>query len=75
MSRFDGTAARKLDVEDDITLARENESTGFGQPLRLARPEGPLVRPDKYTVLTHRRRQAQIKARHLLEIADGANGR
>src|SRR5688500_16075559 len=40
--------------------------------LRLARPGGALRGPDKYKVLEHRRRQAQIKARHLLELMEEA---
>jgi hypothetical protein len=36
--------------------------------LRLAARPGGLRGPDKYKVLEHRRRQAQIKARRLLDL-------
>jgi hypothetical protein len=66
MSRFDGSVARKLDF---------GETTPAGQPgsggLRLALPSGVLRGPDKYKVLEHRRRQAQIRARRLLVLLDG----
>jgi hypothetical protein len=39
--------------------------------LRLA-PTGSLRGPDKYRVLEHRRRQAQIKARRLLDLMEEA---
>jgi hypothetical protein len=39
-----------------------------GPQLRLA-PKA-LRRPDKYKVLEHQRRQAQIRARRLLELAE-----
>jgi hypothetical protein len=38
--------------------------------LRLAPGSRALRGPDKYKVLEHRRHQAQIKARRLLELAD-----
>jgi hypothetical protein len=38
--------------------------------LRLAVPSALLRGPDKYNVLEHRRRQAQIKARRLLDLLD-----
>ena len=38
------------------------------KPLRLAARPGGLRGPDKYKVLDHRRRQAQIKARRLLDL-------
>jgi hypothetical protein len=36
--------------------------------LRFARRPGELRGPDKYRVLEHRRRQAQMKARRLLDL-------
>ena len=69
MSRFDGSLARALDFEE---LPAPGVSTGDGRTgLRLAQPGGLLRGPDKYEVLAHRRRQAQIQARRLLELMDG----
>jgi hypothetical protein len=64
MLPVDGTLARKLDFGELTTLpsARAVEAALYLAP-RLAR----LAGPDKYKVLEHRRRQAQIKARRLLE--------
>ena len=45
---------------------------GDGEKLRLAVPGGGLRGPDKYRVLEHRRRQAQMKARHLLDLMEEA---
>jgi hypothetical protein len=65
----DGSLARKLDFG-------ENPPTAGGQPiLRLAPSTRTLRGPDKYRVLEHRRHQAQIKARRLLELADQAECR
>ena len=41
--------------------------------LRLAVPSAVLRGPDKYKVLEHRRRQAQIKARRAIEAAETLN--
>jgi hypothetical protein len=65
MPRFDGSLARSLDFGDLTTST-------FPPPLKAGlklarRPEG-VRGPDKYKVLEHRRRQAQIKARRLLEL-------
>jgi hypothetical protein len=62
MDRFDGTAARQLDLIEDPAAPRG------GRP-RPARPEPSLrlLRNDIYTELARRRRRAQITARHLLE--------
>ena len=59
MARFEGSAALKL----DFGIARQ------GQALRLA-PRRGLRGPDKYKVLEHRRHQAQIKARRLLDLME-----
>ena len=59
--RFDGTAARQLDLIDDAEpLVR--------QP-RARRPEASMrvLRRDVYAELAKRRRRAQIAARHMLE--------
>jgi hypothetical protein len=69
MTRFDGSAALTLDFGGMTT-----STTGaLGRKgLRLAVATGGLRGPDKYKVLEHRRRQAQIKARHLLELMEEA---
>ena len=64
MARFDGTAALKLDF-GGVRAVRE---------LRLSKPHR-LHGPDKYKVLEHRRRQAQIKARRLLDVIEEAQER
>lgn len=61
MARFDGTAALKLDF-GGVRTVRE---------LRLSKPR-LLQGPDKYKALEHRRRQAQIKARRLLDLIEEA---
>ena len=70
MARFDGSAALKLDfggMVPRLGLAGARS----GQALRLT-PRRGLRGPDKYQVLEHRRRQAQIKARRLLDLLEGA---
>lgn len=66
--RFDGAAALKLDFGGVTTTSTSIK--GRRGALRLAVPSGGLRGPDKYKVLDHRRRQAQIKARHLLELME-----
>ena len=67
MTRFDGSAARKLDFGSTTT------TSGVGRAaLRLAALPAGLRGPDKYKVLEHRRRQAQITARRLLEMMEEA---
>jgi hypothetical protein len=67
MPRFDGSLARSLDF-GDITTSTFPPPAPLKAGLKLAkRPEG-VRGPDKYKVLEHRRRQAQIKARRLLEL-------
>ena len=67
MSEFEGTLALQLDFGD-----RPAAVTGTVTPgrtgLRLAPPPGRLTGPDKYRVLQARRRRAQIRARHLLDL-------
>ena len=75
MVRFDGALAHQLDFEDFTTT-----TYSASRPVRLAtaRPElrvaavGSRLRGpdkyDKYKVLEHRRRQAQIAARRLLGL-------
>ena len=65
MTRFDGTAARQLDLID----YRAPE-----QPARPAadrnRPNIRLLKQDVYAELLRRRRRAQIAARHAVERED-----
>ena len=68
MTRFDGSAALKLDF--GVMSTGGGATTGLGR-LRLARPSG-FRGPDKYKMLDHRRRQAQIKARRLLDLLEEA---
>ena len=60
----DGSLARTLDFGEMPT------GRGVGSRLRLAPSSQVLRGPDKYKVLDHRRHQAQIKARRLLELAE-----
>ncbi len=63
MHRFDGTAARQLDLID--------EGPALQPRARARRPEASLrvLRRDVYAELAKRRRRAQIAARHALEQA------
>jgi hypothetical protein len=64
MGPVDGSLARKIEFE---------EMAGPGEVpsrLRLAPASRILRGPDKYQILAHRRHQAQIKARRLLELAE-----
>lgn len=65
--RFDGSLARQLDFGGTTTTAPAGGGRGG---LRLALPSGVVRGPDKYLVLEHRRRQAQIKARRLLDLLE-----
>jgi hypothetical protein len=73
MARFDGSLARQFDFGPITTTSNPLAGGGRGH-LRLALAPGGLRGPDKYKVLEQRRRQAQIKARRLLEICDGEEG-
>jgi len=68
MAPFDGSLARTLDFGDITPGAPVNSGARAG--LRLASPGGVLRGPDKYKLLEKRRRQAQIKARHALNLFD-----
>ena len=70
MTRFDGSTALKLDFGGMTTTG--TLAGGRRGDLRLAVPGGGLRGPDKYKVLEHRRRQAQMKARHLLDLMEEA---
>ena len=70
MPRFDGSLARQFDF-GDITTSTFPPARPLKASLRLAPRAGGVQGPDKhdkYKVLEHRRRQAQIKARRLLEL-------
>lgn len=62
--RFDGTAARQLDLIDDAEPLVPRARTA-------RRPEASMrvLRRDVYAELAKRRRRAQIAARHELEKA------
>ena len=66
MARIEGSAALKLDFGGATTTARMVRA---GRGLRLA-SSGALRGPEKYKQLELRRRRAQIKARHLLELME-----
>ena len=66
MARLDGSAAHSLDFGEVTTTTVRGGRAG----LRLALPGGVLRGPDKYKVLEHRRHQAQIKARRLLDLME-----
>jgi hypothetical protein len=70
MTRFGGSTALRLDFGGVTTTGTV---AGRGRAgLRLANAGRVLKGPDKYRILEHRRRQAQIKARHLLNIMEEA---
>jgi len=60
MNRFDGTAARQLDLLDADGRPTADRSRS---PRR--HPDLRLLRRDVYAELVRRRRRAQINARHL----------
>jgi hypothetical protein len=62
MDRFDGTAARQLELVDDenAPIAVKDDRR---RPVRTLR----LLQKDIYAELARRRRRAQIAARHLLK--------
>ena len=73
MTQFDGAAALKLDFGMVTTTGSAGTTPrGSRGRLRLAPQPATLTGPDKYQVLAHRRRQAQIRARHLLELMEEA---
>jgi hypothetical protein len=68
MTRTHGSAALRLDF-GDMTATRSGNRNRRAV-LRLT-SSGALRGPDKYKVLEHQRRQAQIRARHLLQLMEG----
>ena len=65
MARFDGTLALKLDFGEPVTTTTLANVSKRG--MRLAPTSATARGPQKYRILEHRRRQAQIKARRLLD--------
>jgi hypothetical protein len=63
MYRVDGSLARTLEFGETTAEVRAARS-------RSLRRLGLLRGPDKYKVLERRRRAAQIKARHVLDLID-----
>ena len=73
MSGFEGSLARKLDFGELPGAVTSTGGRGRAG-LRLARGVvGRVKGPDKYRVLELRRRRAQIRARHLLELMDAGH--
>jgi hypothetical protein len=73
MPRFDGSLAMALDFGDTTVTATVTPAAGAAysqRALRLAPAPGRLTGPDKYRILERRRREAQIRARHLLDLLD-----
>lgn len=72
MPRTDGALARTLDLLETTTTV---SASVYRRPhgLRLPVHGTPLQGPGKYNVLEHRRRQAQIQARRLLDLFDMAD--
>jgi hypothetical protein len=71
MRRFDGTLALNFDFGELTTTTFQGVRTARARAdLRLAPARsGPrLTGPDKYKVLEHRRRQAQMAARRQLDL-------
>lgn len=70
MAVFDGSLARQLDFGELEGPGSSGRSGKRG--LRLAGPSAVLRGPDKYRVLEHRRRQAQITARRQLDLPEAS---
>lgn len=69
MAGSEGAAARMLEFEETVA---NGPSAGRAGGLRLATRTRALQGPDKYKVLDHRRRQAQIRARRILAALETA---
>ncbi len=67
MPRFDGSLALKLDFGEMTTTMGTAAAT---RGLRLAVASRAPSGPEKYRLLAHRRHQAQMKARRLLDLFD-----
>jgi hypothetical protein len=71
MPRFRGSEARQLDFSEIMTSTFPPAfppARPLKASLKLARRPGEFRGPDKYRMLEHRRRQAQMKARRLLDL-------
>lgn len=69
MNRFEGSLALKLDFGGQATKVTSTAGRGRAG-LRLATVPSANANPEKYRALERRRRTAQIRARHLLELMD-----
>jgi hypothetical protein len=69
MNRFDGTAARQLDL---LSEPEPMAPASVSRQLGPVRPNFKLLKQDVYAELLRRRRRAQIAARHALERAEDA---
>ena len=67
---YEGTLARQLDFGEPVEGVGRSAINSARRGLRLAVPSAVLRGPDKYKVLEHRRRHAQIMARRLLDLMD-----
>ena len=70
MLRFDGSLARPLDFDSPL-LDSPMHRTGSLPAARARHRFGLVPGPDKYGLLEKRRRVAQIKARHALDLVNG----
>ena len=70
MVAYEGSLARQLDFGEPVEGVGRSAMHSARRGLRLAVPSAVLRGPDKYKVLEHRRRQAQITARRLLDLMD-----
>jgi hypothetical protein len=68
MSGMAAGLVRKLDFGDSATTVTGTARGRAG--LRLAAAGGEMAGPGKYRVLAHRRRLAQMHARHVLDRLD-----
>jgi hypothetical protein len=64
MTRFDGTAARQLDL---LPASAPTPPSPVHRPAGRPRPSLRLLKQDVYAELARRRRRAQIAARHALD--------
>jgi hypothetical protein len=69
MSRNEGTLAVKLDF-GGMTTTISGGTVSRRSILRLASGSASARGPHKYAVLEHKRRQAQIRARRLLDLVE-----
>ena len=71
MRRLDGSLARRLDFDDTpIGSPLERDRGTNTSPIRLRLGLGLLRGAGKYQAFEKRRRAAQIKARHALDLID-----